>query len=224
MNFTQEPRTMSLSSFRRSILSCWIDRIQNNPEIADKEFNPDGNKLSVLPAFPTDMEIKFILPCVVVSRITEKMGSGRNASLHGRFNQEVGGDTVESSVYAHRITAKYQFDLYTRDLPSQYEVAGYLDSIFQARDFDGGIGRFMVKDVTQRTTLSQPISELPDTDVYVYWRGYKDVDTMEIKRQVEGFEQLTYRLEFWSDLWYINNELSITSIDVDAEIVEEIGT
>ena len=58
---------------------------------------------------------------------------------------------------------------------------------------------------------------IPDTDVRVWWKPWKDVKVTETTPFETEFEQLSYTINFWCDLYYIKTNEIITNIKVTAE-------
>lgn len=225
MVFTETPKTLALTHFRQSVFGSWIHFLQNDPIIKNQKFQPNDQSLVVTPMYLPDREVHLALPTVIVHRLEEEFETARINNTFQIFNQIVDGEEKQTRVYALRLCGTYQFDVLSRDLPTQFKITGYLDNKFQGTDKYNEAGvqlpgvkintvkSFMVKDLSQRTTLDQDIDTLPDTDVRVMWRPMKVKSKESIGFEKE-MEQFTYTVEWWCDLWYYENDDIITSIKV----------
>lgn len=227
INPASQPITVSLDTFRQSLIGSWIVFLERDPLIASQTFQPDGKALSVVMHFSPDREVDLSLPSIIIQRLGETFGASRTGNYFTSIKQNISGEDVETSVYAYRLSGIYQFDVLTRDLDSQFKITSYLDRKFWGNDTEDdqgdartgvkkpGIKFFRVKDFSQRDTLQDDPTLLPDTDVCVYWRPHKDIKFVESNGFNTEFEQVSYTVEFWCDLWYTEHDQVITSIIVD---------
>lgn len=225
MEFTATPKTLSLANFRQSLFGSWIHFLKNDPSIKDLKFQPNNKPLTVTPKYLPDRELELEMPSIVIHRMEERFEKARIGNVFQKFNQTIEGIDYETTVYSIRLCGTYQFDLITRDLPTQFLLTGYLDNKFMGSDKTDELGNirtgvkvnsvkaFMVKDFSKRTSLQQDIDTLPDTDIYVMWRPHT-VEAKETGGFEKELEQYSYTISFWCDLWYSENDDIITSIKV----------
>lgn len=225
MAFIETPKTISLVNFRKSVMGSWINFLQNDISITTKTFPPDGKALRVVPLYMPDSEEGFGMPVVVIHRLKEEFVSARLGNYYETIQQIVDGEEKITTVSAYRLNGMYQFDLLTRDLPSQFDLTGYLDNKFIGSDKYDDVGNvmsgvkgtdrisFMVKDLSKRTTLADTVDNLPDTDIHVIWRPY-EVKMVESFPPQKEIEQVSYTVEFWCDMWYAEHDDQIVSISV----------
>lgn len=221
------PTTFSLDLFRQNILGNWIIFLEKDPAISDVTFQPDGKTLSVLPAKLPDREIDFALPSIIITRLAETIKPSRIGNYHTSIVRDVEGDQVETSVYAYRMNCMYQFDVITRDLASQFVITSFFDKKLLGKDviddYDEiriGVKRtnttsFALRDLSQRTSYTDDVLLLPETDVRVYWKPQRDIKSVETTAFNTEFEQMSYTIEFWCDLWYTEDDKIITNIIVE---------
>jgi hypothetical protein len=166
-----------------------------------------------LPGYQPDREIELDLPSIVIYRLKEDIRSGRLQDEFFSKQVTIQGEEIMRTVYSKRMVCKYQFDLMTRDLNSQFKLSSYLDKKFHG----------VKNNIVPYETISFPIKNfgarinnkevdnIPDSDVSIFWRP-KNISVAETSAFNTEFEQITYTLDFWADFWYINNDYVITDI------------
>lgn len=225
MRFTETPKTMALASFRQSVFGNWIHYLQNDPAIKDIKFQPNNQKLIVTPLYLPDRDQHLPMPSIIIHRLEENFEYARMNNVFGKIKQTINGIDKETTVSAIRLRCSYQFDVFCRDLPTQFQITGYMDNKLMGGDkYDedlniregvktNSVKSFMVKDISKRTSLTQSLDDLPDTDVFVLWRP-TSVQTRESIASEKELEQFSYTVDFWCDLWYSENDDTISSINV----------
>lgn len=230
---TTEPVTISLDQFRTSLLSSWIVFLENDPSISSVHFPPDNRTLKVVPNMPIDREEDYDVPSFVITIIDEDIVAGRVGNFFTNIYTEKEGDEVQMPIYSQRFMCTYQIDIIARDLSDQGKLMGYLDKKLLGPEVIGqwgevrpgmrnvGIESFYVRDFSKRTSLQQDPLTVPETDVRVYWRSPGNVQVQRIPSFGNEFSQVSYTVEFWSDLWYTEYDQVITNISVQETVLPE---
>lgn len=211
------PETIALDEFRKSLLGTWILWLQNDPVISSKTYPPNNATLVVQPSWKPDREVDMSIPCLTISRLQENFKSGPIGNYMTGIITGTPGDEEFNEIYCQRMIGTYQFDLLTRDLYSQWDIASYLDTKFQNTTGNASTKSFRVKDFGQRTGMG---IDIPDSDVRVCWRPWRDVSVTESSPFNMEFEQLSYTIAFWCDLWYTKTDKIITNIEITEHLFQ----
>lgn len=208
---TTLPTTIPLNKFRESLLGSWILWLESDTDISTKIFPPDNNHLKVVSAWNPDREEDFDVPSIVIHRLQENFKSGSVGGYMTKINTGTPSlDEEEHRIYSNRMIGMYQFDVITRDLFSQWTICSYLDKKFSGEGRNSLKG-FKVLDFNQREGMGK---DIPETDVRVLWKPWKDVSMVETAPTNTEFKQVSYTVAFWSDLWYASTEEVITNIKI----------